>query len=145
MTTRIARRALLARRIVQDGTLDRVAERTPDEFEIVRAESYAVIAVARELDLSNVKALEKAIQRTAVGFEGLVVDLRACPACDSSSLAMMAKHRYLRKDRVRFVVAATGFVRKIFEITGLSRNMVLYPTLDAALAGLRTTVAAEAS
>ncbi len=45
---------------------------------------------------------------------------------------MVAKRRYLLKDRLQLVMRETGTVRRVFEIAGLSKKADIHLTVDSA-------------
>lgn len=102
-------------------------------------ERFAVITVAAELDFMTVKEFGKTIARAAAVSDGIVLDLLACNVCDSASLAVIAKQKYVMRDGLQFVVSGSGAVRRAFEVTGLSGKSPMHATVSSALGTLRAT------
>ena len=101
-------------------------------------ERFAVITVRSELDFLSVKEFGQAIAKAAAVSDGLVLDLLACNMCDSASLAVIAKQKYVMRDGLQFVVAGSGAVRRAFEVTGLSGTSPMHASVSSALGTLRT-------
>jgi anti-anti-sigma factor len=116
------------------------ADASQDDFAIHRDQLSSIIVIGAELDYGNVKNLDKAIARAAASSDGVVVDLLGCALCDSASLAALAKQKYVLKERLQFVVAESGSVRRALEVTGLSVNLGVNPNVAAALAKLRSAI-----
>lgn len=113
-------------------------------FDVVlgpRDERFAVITVAAELDFMSVKEFGKIIARAAAASDGIVLDLLACKLCDSASLAVIAKQKYIMRDALQFVVSGSGAVRRAFEVTGLSGTSPMHATVSSAIGALRATSA----
>ena len=102
-------------------------------------ERFAVITVRSELDFLSVKEFGKAMVRAAAVSDGVVLDLLACDVCDSASLAVIAKQKYIMREGLQLVVAGGGAVRRAFEVTGLSGTSPMHATVSSALGTLRTS------
>ena len=102
-------------------------------------ERFAVITVRAELDFLSVKEFGKTIVKAAAVSDGVVLDLLACNVCDSASLAVIAKQKYVMREGLQFVVAGSGAVRRAFEVTGLSGTSPMHATVSSALGTLRTS------
>lgn len=93
-----------------------------------------VVAVTGEITFSNVSALERALD----GATNYVVDLTDVTFMDSSGLSTLitASARAREHGGVVTLVVATSEPPSIFRFRGVDRVLALYPSREAALAGL---------
>jgi anti-anti-sigma factor len=65
----------------------------------------------------------------------VVLDLGACPFCDSSALrVILAGHRKAAESEIRFRVAgADAAVGRVFELTGTAELFGLAPDVETAM------------
>jgi anti-anti-sigma factor len=116
----------------------------PDQDAIATALAYqdgiAVLAVGGDVDLATVPALETAIDEALVSKPtGLVIDLSEVGFLASAGLqALVATHSNVRESAQFAVVANSAATSRPIQLTGLDQIFELYPTLDEALAALRT-------
>jgi anti-sigma B factor antagonist len=97
-----------------------------------------LVCVAGELDLYTAPELERALLPAAGEAAGpFMVDLSGCTFLDSTALAILvaAKRRLADADGAFRIIGAAPAIRRPFEITGLDRLFVFYPTRVAALDG----------
>jgi anti-anti-sigma factor len=97
------------------------------------------VAVAGEVTFSNVTDFDRALgQALDEGARNLVIDLTAVPFIDSSGLSALLTASAEARDRggVVALVIAAGEPPSIFRFRGVDRLLALYPSRDAALAGL---------
>ena len=109
-------------------------------FDVVlgsETDRFAVITVRAELDFISVREFGKTIARAAAVSDGIVLNLLSCNVCDSASLAVIAKQKYVMRDGLQFVVAGSGAVRRAFEVTGLSGTSTMHASVSSALGALR--------
>ena len=95
-----------------------------------------VIVVAGELDLHTVPQLEELLDTTLDATPtAVVVDLLELTFLDSTALALLvASARRLRTRGGRLILATDSIAtRRIFEITGLGRELELTTSLKAAV------------
>jgi anti-sigma B factor antagonist len=94
--------------------------------------------VAGSIDAGNVESLRQALLAAIDDVGGtLILDLAEVDFIDSEGLGAIVggfKHAIDWGVRLRFVVVHP-LVRKLFEITGLTRVLDVYPSLADALAG----------
>jgi anti-sigma B factor antagonist len=88
-----------------------------------------IIAVAGEIDIAVADQLRRAVAQAVARAEGnrLVVDLAQVPFIDSTGLGtlVMARRLALARDLSFAVQGATGRVRRVMDITGLSEHFGL--------------------
>jgi anti-anti-sigma factor len=97
------------------------------------------VAVAGEVTFSNVIDFDRALgQALDEGARNLVIDLTDVPFIDSSGLSALLTASAEARDRggVVALVIAQGEPPSIFRFRGVDRLLALYPSRDAALAGL---------
>jgi anti-anti-sigma factor len=101
------------------------------------SEGVIVVAPTGELDMSNGDVLEQAIQearRNGVG--NLIIDLRGLSFMDSSGLRLLLdawNESKLADRRLSIVVAKTGLVRRVLEVSGCDVVLPVVGDLDEAL------------
>jgi len=101
----------------QDGLL--TVSRT-DEGAFVR------IALAGELDLSNLPTLEETLDGAIKSGKKVLVDLHRLEFLDSTGLALIVRMLARRDaERFSFVPSNSGSVRRLFSLTGLDERMVV--------------------
>jgi anti-sigma B factor antagonist len=116
----------------------------PDQDAIATALAYqdgiAVLAVGGDVDLATVPALEAAIDEALVSKPtGLVIDLSEVGFLASAGLqALVATHNNVSESAQFAVVANSAATSRPIQLTGLDQIFELYPTLDEALAAVRT-------
>jgi anti-anti-sigma factor len=94
----------------------------------------SVLNVFGDIDLSNVSEFQAAIDRLDAGEDRRpIVNLAGCTYIDSSGLRTLCKAYLASARRLRIVVPATGSLRRIFTITGLTAQLEVAPTLEHAL------------
>jgi anti-sigma B factor antagonist len=100
----------------------------------------AVLRLAGEVDVANVAQVrEAALKLLAAGVKQLVVDLSATEYLDSSGLGILVG-LLKRLKEIGGDMAIAGpqpRVKRLFEITGLSRVFALHNDVAAALLALR--------
>jgi anti-anti-sigma factor len=97
------------------------------------------VAVAGEVTFSNVTDFDRALGRALDGgARNLVIDLTDVPFIDSSGLSSLLTASAEARERggVVALVIAEGEPPSIFRFRGVDRLLSLYPSRDAALAGL---------
>jgi anti-sigma B factor antagonist len=116
----------------------------PDQDAIATALAYqdgiAVLTVGGDVDLATVPALEAAIDEALVSKPtGLVIDLSEVGFLASAGLqALVATHNNVSESAQFAVVANSAATSRPIQLTGLDQIFELYPTLDEALAAVRT-------
>ena len=98
-----------------------------------------IVAVTGEVTFSNVAELTRRLE-TALreGARNLVVDLTDVTFIDSSGLSALlsASGKAQERGGALALVLAEGEPPSIFRFRGVDRLLALYPSRDAALAGL---------
>jgi len=95
-----------------------------------------VVCVAGEIDVYTAPRLREQLMPLA-GAGTLIVDLSEVSFLDSTALGVLVgamKRQRERGGTMRIVTAGTR-VRRLFEITGLTRVFTCYETLDEATSG----------
>jgi anti-anti-sigma factor len=91
--------------------------------------------VAGEIDLATAAAFAQAVDEAErrAGHGHVVVDLGRCTYLDSSGLRVLSIAHQRLGARLRIVLPIGGSVHRIFEITGLTREFHVFPSLEGAL------------
>jgi anti-sigma B factor antagonist len=103
--------------------------------EVIRG--VPVVAAPEEIDITNAQGLREALHRAAGdGSETLVVDLTRTRFCDSAAIhALVDAHKRARAAGGQVLLAFSGTaVPRIFEITGVDRVILGFPSVADALA-----------
>jgi anti-anti-sigma factor len=113
--------------------------------EIERSEHAGVllVAVAGELDISNVGALEDAAFELPNEALGVVLDLSRATYIDSATLGLLFKLlRSLerRGQSLRVVCTPGSAARRVLELTGFSSELTCVGDRDEAVAAIRRDV-----
>ncbi len=69
--------------------------------------------------------LNTTIKKAARADAHVILDLSGCDYCDSATLGPLVGWQRRLDERFRLVLAASGNVRRVFEITGLSRRLAI--------------------
>src|SRR4029077_20100645 len=112
------------------------------EIELLDGDGLRIVAVAGELDISNVDALKQVILGTSNQTLGVVVDLSATVYIDSSTLGLLFNLRQglRRRGQVLCVVSTPGSsIRRVFELAGFDHEHT-YERREAAIAAIRQAV-----
>jgi anti-sigma B factor antagonist len=101
-----------------------------------------VAELAGELDIASAPDLrEQLLGLLRPGSGRLVIDLSKVSFCDASGLAVLvstARRARLLGGFLR-LAAVSPQVGRVLQLTGLHRNLATFPTVQAALTGLRAT------
>lgn len=113
--------------------------------EIERSEvgGVRVVAVAGELDVSNVDALGLAAGELSNEALGLVIDLSAATFIDSTTVGLLfrLRSRLSRRGQVLSVVCQPdSSPRRVLELTGFDRQVPPSHDRDAAIDAIRRAV-----
>jgi len=121
-------------------TLEVAVEITTDNIPIVKVDG--------EIDLHTCAPLRQTLRDLADAQNpDIIIDLTNTPYLDSAALGVLigAIRRVQETDGTISLVGATSFVRRIFEITRLSKIFQMHDDMPAALADVRAHKAARAS
>ena len=97
-----------------------------------------IVALPTAIDLNNAdRVYDQLIAALASDVSVVIADLEGTTFCDSAGIRSLvlaqqqaaACHAYLR-----LAVPPSGSVRRVLELTGLERVLLVYPSLDAAAA-----------
>ena len=101
------------------------------------SDGVVVVSPSGELDMSNGEVLEEAIDKARQGgATTLIVDLRDLSFMDSSGLRLLLdtwNESKLSDRRLSIVVAKTGLVRRVLEISGCDTILPVVDDLNEAL------------
>jgi anti-sigma B factor antagonist len=99
-----------------------------------------VVVLSGEHDLGTVPRVREALAGVAADQKAVLVDLNSATFVDSSILGALLEARRAAHETDRgFAVACSGDaepVRRVLEVTGLSEELPVHPTREAALAAL---------
>jgi anti-sigma B factor antagonist len=96
-----------------------------------------VVKLPREIDATNSAGVMADIAGVCVaGVTTVIADMTLTTFCDSSAvLALVRAHKVAQSRGADLKVAVTcDAVLRVFELTGLSAVLRLYPSVDAAMA-----------
>jgi anti-sigma B factor antagonist len=111
-------------------------------LEVQERGDVAVLAVSGEVDVATVPRLREQLHGlVASGTPRIVVNLDAVDFLDSTGLGVLvgALKRVRNNGGELALVCTSPRIRKVFEVTGLTKVFSLYDTVDAAAAGTSTT------
>jgi anti-sigma B factor antagonist len=111
-------------------------------LEVEERGDVAVLAVSGEVDVATVPRLREQLHGlVASGTPRIVVNLDAVDFLDSTGLGVLvgALKRVRNNGGELALVCTSPRIRKVFEVTGLTKVFSLYDTVDAAAAGTSTT------
>jgi anti-sigma B factor antagonist len=98
---------------------------------------YSVLAVSGEVDVATVPRLREQLHGlVAEGNTRIVVDLDGVDFLDSTGLGVLvgALKRVRSNDGELTLVCTQPRIRKVFEVTGLTKVFTLYDSVDEAVA-----------
>jgi anti-anti-sigma factor len=113
------------------------------EVELADEQGVRVVAVAGELDISNIGELEDATYGLPNEALGIVLDLSSATYIDSATLGLLFKlHRSLerRGQALRVVCKPGSSARRVLELTGFEREAPPEEDRDGAIAAIRRDV-----
>jgi anti-sigma B factor antagonist len=108
-------------------------------FELVEREispQCREVAVIGELDLAVADRLSAVLDRTAAECPQILISLEKCDFIDSTGIAVVVgAHQRAGESEGRIAVyAASAQVRRVLEVTGLTRNGLVFETAEQAQA-----------
>jgi anti-sigma B factor antagonist len=106
-------------------------------LEVTDRGSWAVLAVAGEVDVATVPRLREQLHSlVAQGRHHIVVDLEGVDFLDSTGLGVLvgALKRVRTNGGELALVCTQSRIRKVFEVTGLTKVFSLYDSVDEAVA-----------
>lgn len=112
------------------------------EIELLDGDGVTIVAVAGELDISNVGALKQVSFGTSNQTLGVVLDLSTTAYIDSSTLGLLfdLSQGLHRRGQVLCVVSTPGSnVRRVLELAGFDLEHT-YEGREAAIAAIRDAV-----
>lgn len=101
-------------------------------------DGFAVLAVSGEVDVATVPRLREQLHGlVADGRTSIVVDLDKVDFLDSTGLGVLvgALKRVKANDGELALVCTQPRIRKVFEVTGLTKVFSLYDSVDEAVTG----------
>ena len=106
--------------------------------ELTESGDVNVVTVVEEIDIANACSLEGEAEAALAGTPKLIISLERCHYIDSSGLRTLI--RLSRRHGIEFaVVVPPGTqARRIFDLAGLSEQMAVFETVQAAIASLRS-------
>jgi len=108
-----------------------MARNPKDAFALIHEalDHATIVHVFGELDLSSANELEVAIAAADASGKGIVIDLEPCTYIDSSILAVLIRAFKKHSSRLSIVLAPTGTVTRLFELTSLKQVLPIVPSL----------------
>ncbi len=113
------------------------------EIERSEREGVRIVAVAGEVDVSNVGALEGAVHGLSNEALGVVVDLSRATYIDSATIGVLfrLRGRLNRRGQVLHVMCVPGSSAwRVLELTGFDRHVHPEKDCDAAIAAIHEAV-----
>lgn len=118
------------------------ASPTPFEVADEQVGEVRVLSVSGELDLGTAPQLERPLDEALAAGGGLLIDLSSCEFIDSTGIALLVR-AWQRLDGdpaaggERFALCGLGDqVRRLLELSGLSKSLSIHAGRDEALAAL---------
>lgn len=111
-------------------------DRDPDlRISVEDGEDQPVVHVAGEIDVYTAPRLREQLLRLA-GERTLIIDLTEVSFLDSTALGVLvgAMKRQRERGGTMSIVTSGTRVRRLFEITGLTRVFTVYDSVDEAVA-----------
>ena len=116
----------------------------PITFSVVtERDGSVIVTLAGELDMVSAPALrERLLSLLRPDASRLVIDMSAVRYADASGLAVLVstQRRAVLLGGTLRLAALRPDVAKVLTVTGLSRHLAAYPTVQAALAGRKLTI-----
>ena len=106
-------------------------------LDVTERNGYAVLAVSGEVDVATVPRLREQLHGlVAQGSNKIVVNLDGVDFLDSTGLGVLvgALKRVRSNDGDLFLVCTQPRIRKVFEVTGLTKVCSLFDSVDDAVA-----------
>ncbi len=113
------------------------------EIERCDSEGVCVVAVAGEVDVSNVDRLKLAVSELSNEALGIVIDLSEATYIDSATVGLLfrLRSRLSRRGQVLSVICLPGSsTRRVLELTGFDRQAPPFQDRDAAIDAIRRAV-----
>ncbi len=107
-------------------------------LELSERDGYSVLAVSGEVDVATVPRLREQLHGlVAQGDTQIVVDLDAVEFLDSTGLGVLvgALKRVRSSGGELYLVCTQPRIRKVFEVTGLTKVFSIHDSVDEAVAG----------
>lgn len=107
-------------------------------LDLHKRDGYAVLLVSGEVDVATVPRMREQLHSlVAQGDNRIVVDLDAVDFLDSTGLGVLvgALKRVRASGGDLQLICTQPRIRKVFEVTGLTKVFAIHDTLDEAVAG----------
>lgn len=107
-------------------------------LDVSERDDYSVLAVTGEVDVATVPRLREQLHGlVAQGSKKIVVDLDGVDFLDSTGLGVLvgALKRVRSNEGDLYLVCNQPRIRKVFEVTGLTKVFTLFDSVDEAVAG----------
>ena len=113
-------------------------------LDVTERDGCSVLAVSGEVDVATVPRLREQLHGlVAQGSNRIIVDLDGVDFLDSTGLGVLvgALKRVRSNDGELSLVCTQPRIRKVFEVTGLTKVFSLFDSVDDAVAGTASTSA----
>jgi anti-sigma B factor antagonist len=107
-------------------------------LDLSERDGYCVLAVSGEVDVATVPRLREQLHGLAAqGDNSIVVDLDGVEFLDSTGLGVLvgALKRVRSSGGDLHLICTQPRIRKVFEVTGLTKVFSIYDSVDEAVAG----------
>jgi ABC-type transporter Mla MlaB component len=101
-------------------------------IEVTHDPVSTTISLCGTFDRSERSAFDRVMESAEQASAGIIVDLRRCHNCDSSSIILMLHHKRSLGERLQIVVPEGGPVRRILDVSGLTRRLAVTTTVERA-------------
>jgi anti-anti-sigma factor len=92
-----------------------------------------VIHVEHDLDIASAPMLDASIRLAEAEERRVIVSLERCSYCDANGLTVLLRAKRRNGSNFAIVVPDSSRCHRVFEVTGLSRSLSLFPSLERAL------------
>ena len=110
-------------------------------LDVSERNGYAVLAVSGEVDVATVPRLREQLHGlVAQGSNRIIVNLDGVDFLDSTGLGVLvgALKRVRSNEGDLYLVCTQPRIRKVFEVTGLTKVFSIHDSVDQAVAGAAT-------
>jgi anti-anti-sigma factor len=108
-------------------------------FDLDHVHGCAVVVATGEIDLCTSPGLREALSSAAESADRIIIDLTGVTMLDSTGIGVLMRalrRNHHRQDGTLCLVGPAGSVRKVLDITHVSRLFPIYRSVEEAVAEL---------
>jgi len=105
-------------------------------LEISSHDTYSIISFKGSLSVENLNILEETLSKYYIKEHNIIIDLENISFIDSSSLGILVVYytRLMEINKKLIVVKVNEEIKKLLEMTGISKKILIARSVDEALA-----------